>query len=768
MELERLQEHWNALGEQDPLWAALVDPDKRGGGWDLEEFFATGRRTVDQVLTMLDDRGIAVEKGRALDFGCGVGRLTLALAEHFESTDGVDVAASMIERAREFNTKRDHKGGERTRFHHSAAADLRLFDDGSFDFVLSLIVLRHVEPALMRGYMREFLRVLRPGGVAFFDVPERLVLRNVLPPEGWSASLSLNGTIPPLIAGRVASLKIKIRNNSSVPWPTSTQLEVGNHWRSPDATLAVFDDARAVIASPVDPGGECEVQLNVRAPAQSGSYELELDVLQELVGWFADRGSSALRLPVSVLAAHDQPVVEGAEAGEPQTIPTRPTVLERRLETHVMGREAVVDVLEDAGGVVLDIVAANRCGPSMPTVDYVVARALAQAPPRVRVGDNPQATIEARIRGALQESCHDSRDYSKQLSAAELQPSEKREYALRLMEERADLVGFGLSSRLKGVGRASTALRTTLRRAMLEVLYRQTEHNRAINNLMRMHEAQLEALAATVRAQIDIQADASERVCALERRLAPIEVNSVGLARRSPRGPSRARPSDFDYLGFTERYRGTSEDLKDRQRRYVARFEGLSRVVDLGCGRGEFLELLREAGISAVGVDIDQAAVGRCRQLGLDVVHRDALRFLQEHPEDSHGGIFAAQLVEHLEREDIVKLMRLAVSRLRPGGVLLIEATNPMCLLTYTTFYDDFTRIGPVPPLALKWLAESCGLSSVEIEYNSPVPAEHKLKPLPMSTGNRAEVEAFNRGLSGTNDLLFGFQQYALVARKPT
>ena len=108
------------------------------------------------------------------------------------------------------------------------------------------------------------------------------------------------------------------------------------------------------------------------------------------------------------------------------------------------------------------------------------------------------------------------------------------------MDERADLVGFGLTSRLKGVGRASTALREALRRAMFQVLHRQTEHNRASDELIRSHEAQLEALGATVRAQLDIQAAADERLDALERRLAWVEVNSVTLARRAARGAARA------------------------------------------------------------------------------------------------------------------------------------------------------------------------------------------------------------------------------------
>ena len=319
MELQRLQQHWNAFGEQDPLWAILSDPAKRGRGWDddLEEFFASGRAEVDDVLRGLADRGIAVQKGRALDFGCGVGRLTRALAERFDSCDGVDLAASMIERARELGDD-----GERIRFRHNAAPDLRLFGDESFDFVLSLIVLQHMEPGLMRGYMREFVRVLRPRGVAFFSVPERFLRDEPLPPEACRAALTLIGAVPPLVAARTTRLKVRVRNDSPVQWPSSAWVRVADVWRAPGGRLVVRDDARKVIETGMDPGAECEVDLDVLAPVQPGEYELEIDLLQETIGWFANRGSRTLKLPVTV-AAQPERARGGATAKEPRRVRTR-------------------------------------------------------------------------------------------------------------------------------------------------------------------------------------------------------------------------------------------------------------------------------------------------------------------------------------------------------------------------------------------------------------------------------------------------------------
>jgi len=166
VDLHNLQENWDKLGSDDPLWAILAAPEQRGNKWDREEFLATGRAHVDEILTSLEEADIAVQFGRALDFGCGVGRLTQALGRHFLEADGVDIAPSMIDLAEEMNLHPD-----RIRFHLNAADELSLFDDDSFDFVLSLIVLQHIENHYKASYLREFVRVLKPGGIAVFTVP---------------------------------------------------------------------------------------------------------------------------------------------------------------------------------------------------------------------------------------------------------------------------------------------------------------------------------------------------------------------------------------------------------------------------------------------------------------------------------------------------------------------------------------------------------------------------------------------------------------------
>ncbi len=169
MGLRDLKKNWNEFGKTDPLWAILTDPTKKGNRWDEDEFFRTGLHEVERYLKYLDTIGVTVPRGRGLDFGCGVGRLTQGMAAYFEEVHGVDIAASMTERAEGFN-----RFGEKCIYHCNEKDDLGLFPDDSFDFILSVITLQHIRPEYAVRYLREFLRVLAPGGVALFQVPSEL------------------------------------------------------------------------------------------------------------------------------------------------------------------------------------------------------------------------------------------------------------------------------------------------------------------------------------------------------------------------------------------------------------------------------------------------------------------------------------------------------------------------------------------------------------------------------------------------------------------
>ncbi|QOJ14197.1 MAG: class I SAM-dependent methyltransferase [Planctomycetia bacterium] len=168
MELAELARHWDAFGRSDPLWAILTAPGTRGNRWDPAAFFQTGQREITELLRTLDELGLPPPRGAALDFGCGVGRLSQALAGHFERVVGVDIAASMIDRARAAN-----RYGTRVRYVQNERDDLACLPDSEFGLIYSNIVLQHMEPRFARAYIGEFLRVLSPAGVICFQLPER-------------------------------------------------------------------------------------------------------------------------------------------------------------------------------------------------------------------------------------------------------------------------------------------------------------------------------------------------------------------------------------------------------------------------------------------------------------------------------------------------------------------------------------------------------------------------------------------------------------------
>jgi SAM-dependent methyltransferase len=187
---------------------------------------------------------------------------------------------------------------------------------------------------------------------------------------------------------------------------------------------------------------------------------------------------------------------------------------------------------------------------------------------------------------------------------------------------------------------------------------------------------------------------------------------------------SQSVPPEFanvDWLKFAEKFRGSEDDIRARQRMYASRFQGHAPVLDVGCGRGEMLQVFRDNAITARGIDSNPDSIALCQASGLDAEKADLFAYLSALPDASLGGVVCCQVVEHLPPPRLPEMIRLVHAKLRAGGLLGIETPNPECLAIFAKhFYIDPTHRHPIPPDLAKFYLEEAGFGRIEIERLSP------------------------------------------------
>lgn len=316
------------------------------------------------------------------------------------------------------------------------------------------------------------------------------------------------------------------------------------------------------------------------------------------------------------------------------------------------------------------------------------------------------------------------------------------------------------------VGPAITFAKRVFRRLVRWYAQPIAVHQTHLNQALLEVDSRVGAAVVAAQASLD---DLGLRLDAVEAELAAVRGGVGGPA------PAAAGADPLDprvqqllaYSTFEERHRGTPEAVRSLLARYLPEFDGRRQVVDLGSGRGEFVGMLNARGIPAYGVDSDASQVAVARERRLDVRREDALEHLRGLTPGAIDGAFSSQVAEHLTTNELVQLVDLVYRRLAPGGVFVMETPNPESLFIFATFfYVDLTHNKPVHPEALRWTFEACGFEDVRIVRSQPVPEGARLAQLPEALRTEPGWDVVARNIEVLNQLVFGYQHYAVVGRK--
>ena len=383
------QTFWDQHAAKDPLWAVLSFPEKQGGRWTPHEFMKNGEREIALLFHRFAELQLPEPRGQALDFGCGVGRLTQALARRMDRVIGVDISPVMIDLANRLNRYPD-------RAYYLCTADTGLapLPYRSFQCIYSNIVLQHVPPDAAVHYLHEFFRLLGPGGLLVFQLPshrESQVAAEIkaMPDPAYAGEIRLGAPAPVTVAASSEfSMTMMVRNASSHTWqqPKVGPLALGNHWLDAAGELMLMqDDGRSPLLQDVPPGLEWPVLLTMHAPSEPGRYVGEIDLVHEGVTWFAGKGSPTLRFTIDVTRdgtiAGTRPaalmkeyaVPEYPEGIVPAPRPSSEPLPEMDFPVDGVPRDEVMAIIRQHGGRLAYLEEDRRAGPEWVSYRYFVA-----------------------------------------------------------------------------------------------------------------------------------------------------------------------------------------------------------------------------------------------------------------------------------------------------------------------------------------------------------------------------------------------------------
>jgi SAM-dependent methyltransferase len=342
--------------------------------------------------------------------------------------------------------------------------------------------------------------------------------------------------------------------------------------------------------------------------------------------------------------------------------------------------------------------------------------------------------------------------------------------ALTALDEAVRAVCSQPSLAREDLDRLSTALIVFLQQITAFVESKDREAAASIDARM----AALEPLAE-LRTQVNVLQRSVQSLSRQQQSWDAGRQSPVGAHQPSGTHQPHVGTHDAKYVAFEDEFRGSDAAIEEKLRAYVPIFSAASDVLDIGCGRGEFLSALRAAGVSARGVDANPDMAAAARERGLDATVGDAFAYIDALPDDSLGGAIATQVVEHLEPAYLMRLVDALAHKLRRGAPIVLETINPACWLAFFSSYiRDFTHVRPVHPETLQYLLRASGFARVEIRYSTPVAEHMKMKTIDLPPNVLASTEPAAMALAGLahtvnvnavilNHLMFSYLDYAVV-----
>jgi O-antigen chain-terminating methyltransferase len=270
-----------------------------------------------------------------------------------------------------------------------------------------------------------------------------------------------------------------------------------------------------------------------------------------------------------------------------------------------------------------------------------------------------------------------------------------------------------------------------------------------------------------------------QRILALKRDVEGVLAPRASTAEQAGPGPLAAFSGSVDsltYVGFEDRFRGSHDDIRARVEDYLPILASATDVIDVGCGRGEMLELLRQRGVAARGADVNRAMVELCRSRGLDVEEADGLSYLERQGDGGVGGLVAIQVVEHFAPGYLTRFLETAYHKMRPGAPLILETINPACWMAFFECYiRDLTHQRPLHPDTLQYLVQASGFAKVNVQFRQQVRDADRLERVPaLATDSVAAGHAdltnlraaVNAHADKLNSRLFSSMDYVVIARR--